>query len=82
MGVEASEPVGYPQSSTRACPGLETLGLARGADRPQLGRGEQEPSGCGGDRDSLFKRWCWSNWMSTGEGMNLAKGPLCNLPGF
>ena len=34
LGVEASEPVGYPQSSTRACPGLETLGLARGAGRP------------------------------------------------
>ena len=37
----------------------------------QLGRGEQESSGCGGNRDSLFKRWCWSNWMSTGKGMNL-----------
>lgn len=31
LGVEASEPVGYPQNSTRAHPGLETLGLAWGA---------------------------------------------------
>lgn len=35
----------------------------------QLGSGE--PSGCWEGRDSLFKRWCWSNWTSTDEGMNL-----------
>ena len=47
-------------------------GALRGAARSTQGAlREQEPSGCGGGGTGQFKRWCWSNWMSTGEGMNL-----------